>query len=83
MEAYKCDICGRFYKKGANSSMNTNPITGSVIEWTPNKIRFSMDDKTNYSTNSHDICPNCVDRFRKMVYEIRDEAKMAGEEIPY
>lgn len=74
MIAYKCDICGKFYDGNVQDYEKVDPITFVGIGFAPTSVRFSNVDNTRVTPN-HDICNDCLIRFKKLINEIRDGIK--------
>lgn len=70
MKAYKCDICDKLYVNPDEYEERTDPVTGTACGFIPTGLRFTGDDGRQ-STQDHDVCPDCIKFFRKLIPTIR------------
>ena len=71
MKAYKCDICGKFYDGNVQEYEKIDPIAMSGIGFAPTQIAFFGENGT-MKTATHDVCNNCLIKFKKLTNEIRE-----------
>lgn len=72
MKAFKCDICDKLYTNPTDYRDRVDPVTGIACGFMPATIVFG-DEGYNNRTAAHDICPDCIDFFRRVIPVIREK----------
>lgn len=72
MKAYKCDICDKLYTNPTEFMEKTDPVTGSAISFIPSGLIFTGDDGRDKAPD-HDVCPDCIAFFRKLIPVMRQK----------
>lgn len=69
-KAYKCDICEKLYINPVEFEDRTDPVTGVACGFIPTGLMFTGNDGSTRAPD-HDVCPECIKFFRKLIPTIR------------
>lgn len=72
MKAFKCDICDKLYTNPTDYRDKVDPVTGAGCGFITATLAFG-DETFDKSTIPHDVCPDCIDFFRKIIPVIREK----------